>query len=296
MWQDVMAVVAPIVICALVGAGWKYRKLPYPSDFIGSFVMNVAGPCLVLNGLTSTSIHMSDLLSIAGIGVLLMVGMIVTAALVLRVAGLSNATYLPVFLFPNTGNMGLPVCLFAFGEPGLALAISYFLFMMLAHFTLGMMIVQGGRLTFGQSLLNLLKQPMIYAMIIGLVVAVSGWEVPAWIKNTTRLIGDATIPLMLATLGTSLVSLKVHRWRRAVWLSVARQVLMLVVAYLVCELMGLQGLVRDVVLIQAVMPAAVYNYLFALRFSQAPDDVAGVVVLSTLLSLILLPVFVALLL
>ncbi len=293
MLQQVLAVIAPIVICAMVGAGWKLCRLNYPSDFIGLLVMNVAGPCLIVKSLISTPVNLHAMLDVVYVGLLIMVVTFCIGWIVLRAAHLSSATYMPTLIFPNTANMGLPVCLFAFGEPGLTLAIGYFLFMMVAQFTLGFVLVQDGKQTLGGAILGLLKQPMIYAMVLGLGLVATGVQLPVWAENTVNLIGGVTVPLMLMALGAALVSLKVGRWWRAIWLSAARQTINLVVAVGACAVLGLSGLLKNVILIEAIMPAAVYNYLFALRFQQAPDEVAGIVVVSTFLSILILPFFVA---
>ncbi len=293
MLQQVLAVVAPIIICAMVGAGWKLRRLNYPSDFIGLLVMNIAGPCLIIKSLISTPVSLDAMFDMVYVGVFIMAVTFCLGWVVLRVAGLSTATYIPPLIFPNTANMGLPVCLFAFGEPGLVLAIGYFLFMMIAQFTLGFVLMQGGQQTLWGAILGLLKQPMIYAMALGLGLVATGTRLPLWAENSVNLIGSVAVPLMLMTLGAALVSLKVGRWWRALYLTGTRQVINLVVAFGACAVLDLSGLLKNVILIEAIMPAAVYNYLFALRFQQEPDEVAGMVVVSTFLSLLLLPFFVA---
>jgi predicted permease len=121
----------------------------------------------------------------------------------------------------------------------------------------------------------------------------TGWSLPAWLSNTTGILGGATIPLMLITLGVSLAQLKVARWRHSLLFSLLRVLGGFGLAVLVAGLFGLQGIERGVLILQFSMPVAVFNYLLALRYEREPGEVAGMVVLSTLLAFVLLPFIVS---
>ena len=62
---------------------------------------------------------------------------------------------------------------------------------------------------------------------------------------------------------------------------------------IVCELMGITGISRNVVLLQCAMPIAVFNYLLALRYDRRPDEIAAMVLVSTLMAFIGLPFLLA---
>ena len=119
-------------------------------------------------------------------------------------------------------------------------------------------------------------------------------RLPLWLENSFTLLGSFTIPLMLLTLGVSLAQLQVKDFARSGWLAVARLSIGLMVGLAIAELMGLEGVIRNVVIIQSTMPAAVFNYLMAKRYQQSPEAVAGLVVMSTLLSFATLPLLLAL--
>lgn len=296
MLEQLLNILAPIVICAGIGIGWKLSGVDYPSDFIGRLVMNIGAPCLIMHSLTSTNIDLQVLTDVALVALLVLTATLLIGLMVLRAFGLNHRTYLPPLLFPNSGNMALPLCLFAFGQTGLALAIGYFLTMMLAHLILGVLILEGTDKGIKAALINLLKQPMLYSMLLGLLFVFNAWTLPVWAGHSIQLISGVTIPLMLITLGVALTSLKISFWRRALLLSVFKLALSLAVALLACQWLGITGLPRKVILVQAAMPAAVFNYLFAVRYRQQPDEVAGLVVASTLLSALLLPLLFTLLL
>jgi predicted permease len=211
--------------------------------------------------------------------------------LILRALRMNISAFLPPLLFPNNGNMGLPLCLFAFGELGLALALGSFMVMMIATFTLGLLIVSpGGWL---DRFRDMGRQPVIYSMVIALTMLVTGSRLPLWLDNTVTLIGGFAIPLMTITLGVSLASIKVGAWQRSLVFSLARIFGGLAFGLVACWMMDVQGVARGVVLLQSAMPVAVFNYLLALRYDRHPQEVAAMVVTSTLIAFVTLPFLLA---
>ncbi len=289
MILQLLNILAPILVCSVIGIAWKRLGYDYPSDFIGRLVMNVGAPCLILNSLTTNEIQLAALADVVIVAVLVLIATLVVFIPILKAFGFNHRTYLPPLMFSNSGNMALPLCLFAFGEQGLALAIGYFITMMLAHVTLGLLILEGAERGLGDALVNLGKQPMLYSMLLGLVIVLNDWSLPLWAAHSIDLLAGVTIPLMLITLGVSLTSLKVGFWQRALGLSLIKAVLGVGVALVACQLLDIQGITRDVIIVQAAMPAAVFNYLFAVRYRQQPEEVAGIVVASTLLVAAILP-------
>lgn len=191
-------------------------------------------------------------------------------------------------MLPNTGNMGLPLCLFAFGDIGLALGIAYFTISALLQFTVGISIAAGG-----MSVKRALSTPHIYVVSLAVLLLWTGTTLPEWVSNTVHLIGQFTIPLMLLFLGVSLARLTVQGVGRAVILSVVRIGGGLAVGVLLVWAFGLTGPAAGVVLIQSSMPVAVFNYLFAQYYDNSPAEVAGLVVVSTAISFATLPFLLA---
>jgi len=135
----------------------------------------------------------------------------------------------------------------------------------------------------------LVSNPIILSVFVAVAMVVGDWQLPVALQNSVELIGGLTIPLMLITLGVSLARLGVRHVGDALLFAVARLVIGLLAGWLVCEWLALEGVLRGIVLIQSSMPVAVFNYLFAERYQQGPERVAGMVVVSTLLSFLLLP-------
>lgn len=288
MLGELFAVIAPILICAGLGYAWARKGIDYPVEFVTRLVMNVGAPCLILASFSNADIDISKMAELTAASLVILAIMAVIGIVIIRSMRLELGTFLPSLLFPNIGNIGLPLCLFAFGEPGLALALTIFLLIFSLQLTVGIILVAGRR-----HLGGLVKQPVLWATAIALILVAMDWSLPVWLDNTTSILGGFTIPLMLVTLGVSLAQLKVAEWKHSLLFSVSRVLGGFLLAWLVAGWFGLQGVERGVLILQFSMPVAVFNYLLALRFDREPGEVAGMVVLSTLLAFACLPFMVA---
>lgn len=288
MLQELLAVIAPILICAGIGYTWARKGLDYPVDFVTRVVMNVGAPCLIIASFNEAAIDPGRLGEVAVATLLVLLIMTAVGATLTRALRLRITTFLPSVMFANIGNMGLPLCYFAFGETGLALGLVVFLVVFTLQMSLGLMLVAGHA-----NVLQLLKQPVLWATAIAVTMVLRDWALPQWLANTAGLLGDITIPLMLITLGVSLASLKIVEWRHSLLFSAVRVVGGFAVGWLVAGWFGLEGVERGVLILQSAMPVAVFNYLLALRYQREPGEVAGMVVMSTLLAFISLPFIVA---
>jgi predicted permease len=287
MYFQIFTVLFPVILCAFLGALWARSGQRYDSDFVSRLVLNIGAPALILSTLSQVDIDPSLFADIAIACVLVSVIMAILGFVIPRLLGDDVRTYLPSFVFPNVGNMGLPVCMFAFGEQGLALALIFFMVLSVAHFPVGILMA-GGREAGG--LTGIIKMPILYAIALAVLLMMSGAVLPDFLNNAVSLIGAMTIPLMLITLGVSLYSLKVSGWGKALLYSLIRILGGLSAGLLVVWWLDIEGVARSVVLIQSSMPVAVFNYLFAVRFDRQPDSVAGLVVVSTILSFVSLPI------
>ena len=284
LFSDIIAVMAPVFLIAALGYGWARAELPYSGPFITTFMINVATPCLVFATLLRLRFEATELATIAGASLACLTLAAAAAFAILRLSGQSLRIYLPALIFPNSGNMGMPLCLFAFGEAGLGLAVVFFAVLAVAQFTLGPAIA-AGRLDLGQ----MARTPLVHAVALALLLQALGLELPRWAANTTKLLGDCAVPLMLLSLGVALASLRVTGLGRAVAMSTLRLVLGFAVGLTVATALGLEGTIRGVVILESSMPVAVFNYLWAVRYQTAPEEVAGMVLGSTLLAFAALP-------
>lgn len=289
MIAELFAILAPIFISTLIGFLWGKSGQDYPADFISKLVMNVGSPCLILGTMAKVDIDPKIMGHVALATLLTLTAIGFISFILFRFLGWKISTYLPAVILPNNGNMGLPLCLFAFGQLGLALALGSFMVMMLITFTFGLWIVadtgQGNK----DRIKMLLQEPVIYAMLISVVVLVTDTQMPKWLGNTLDLLGGIAIPLMTIALGVSLAKLQVNSWQRSFFVGCLRVFGGLLIGWCVCELMGLQSTERSVVLLQSAMPVAVFNFMLAARFNGDTEDAAAMVVVSTLISFVSLP-------
>jgi len=288
MLNELFAVIAPILICAGLGYGWARKGIDYPVDFVTRLVMNIGAPCLILSSFSNAGIDIGKMAEVSAAALVILLIMLVLGGVLIRLMRLKISTFLPSLLFPNIGNMGLPLCLFAFGQTGLALGLTVFLVIFTLQMSLGILLTAGH----GHPR-ELLKQPVLWATVIAVVLVSIGESLPVWLDNTTSILGGATIPLMLITLGVSLAQLKVAEWKHSLLFSLIRVLGGFGLAVLVAGMFGLKGVDRGVLILQSSMPVAVFNYLLALRYQREPGEVAGMVVLSTLLAFALLPFIVS---
>jgi predicted permease len=284
MIEELFNVVAPVFICVGLGWGWAKTGRPYDTTLISSLVMAIGAPCLVFSTLSSLTVSFQVVGQFGCAALVVMALSALIGLTVLHLAGVPKRAFLPVILFPNVGNMGLPLCLFAFGKAGLSLAIVVFAVYTIIQFTVGAWLYSGETRA-----LALLKMPIIYAVLISLVVLFTGITPPPWFDKTTELLGDFTIPLMLITLGVSLAQLHVENIRRAISVSLFRLAIGFSVGLLVASLFRLSAPAHGVLILQSTMPAAVFNYLLAAHYNRYANDTAGIVVISTVIAMAALP-------
>jgi len=281
---DLFAIITPVFICAAIGYGWARRGMPFDNEFTTSFTSNIAFPCLIVATLGRLEIDPNAFSQMAFAGAITVIATAAVAAPILKLAGYPQPVYLPSLVFGNVGNIGLPLCLFAFGEEGLALAIVFMTVFMMIQFTFGIWVSSGHG-----SISILLRTPLVWAALTGIALQLLDFRPPKWIDNTIGLIGDLAIPLMLLTLGVSLAKLRVTSLWRSTALSVGRLAIGLAVGLAVVEVLDMEGTARGILILQSTMPVAVLNYLFAARYDRSPQEVAGLVLVSTVISFVTLP-------
>jgi predicted permease len=284
MLYSIFSIIAPVFICALIGYTWVKKGVPFETGFVSTLVMNVGAPCLIFSTFMDIELSRSAFLTMAGAALITMVIFALVGYVVLKAFELDQRCYLPGQIFANVGNMGLPLCLLAFGDEGLALGLTYFTVNIMFGFTVGMAI-SSGKLSFSE----LMRNPMFWTVIVTVTLMFAGVKSPEWLYNTTNLIGGLTIPLMLIALGVSLGRFKITSFRRSISLSILRLGLGFVTGNAIAMLMGMEGAARGILIIECTMPIAVFAYLFALRYDRQPEEVAATVVISTLMSFVMLP-------
>ncbi|SOH94916.1 hypothetical protein SAMN06273572_10667 [Monaibacterium marinum] len=280
-------ILGPIIAITAIGYMFGRSSIRLHTETLSVLIVLVATPALIFSTLTSLEVSLEVLGIMAGAAALCMAVSAGLAALVLTCTGRSIRSFLPPLIFPNSGNMGLPLVILAFGEQGALLGVAYFFVVALAQHSIGFSIYAGS-----VRLRVLLRQPLFYALIAVLLVIGFSIPVPQVVLTTTQMLGGMMIPAMLLLLGTSLASLKVADLAPALIVATGRLLIGVVSAVVAIMLLDLRGVPAGVVFLLATMPAAIVNYIFAERFQFNPEQVAGTVVVSTVLTFVCLPTLV----
>ena len=278
------AILAPVFLCPAIGYIWAKHGNDFDIEFVNRVSADLAAPCLIFATFTKTHIDWQIIRDI-GMACLAVIALsAVAVSILLFVSRLDIRGYLPPLMFSNCGNVGLPVCLFAFGETGLALGIVFFAISLTLNLVISPWVAAGTG-----SPLVIFCSPIVYAVAVAFIFVWYQIQPPLWLDNTTSLLGSMLVPLMLITLGVSLSRIPVSKIYVNLWPSMIRLIVGFSVGLLVTELFDLEGTVRAIVIIQSATPIAVFNYLFAARYQRKAEQVASMVVLSTLGSFATLP-------
>jgi len=284
----VLNITAPVFLLAAVGFVWVKLGFEYRVAFVTRMAMTLSVPCLIFVALMQSDVGAEALAALTLASVVAYALVMVVCFAVVKLARLNMQTYLAPLIFGNTGNLGLPLALFAFGETGLGYAVVVFAVMAILSFTIGIWMVAGGG-----SVRRLVQEPLVAATLLGALFLWQGWETPAFLTNTISLIGQMAIPMMLITLGVAVARLETTAMGRAVVLSLVKLAICLLCGWLAARWFGLGPVAAGVLIMQVATPVAVTSYLLAEKYGADAQPVAGLVVASTLLSVIALPLILA---
>ncbi len=292
MLNDLFAVMAPTLVGTLIGWIWAKKSIAFPADFVSKMVMNIGTPCLFLSVMSQVQVSADEMSKLAGAFAIGLGLMALVSMFIIRVMRLDMRAYLPPLIFPNNGNMGLPICLFAIGQEGLALALAPFMVMVLAQFTLGLFIVAPQEGSKWRRSWNIIRHPIIISMLVSLLLLTHYITLPRWLNNTVDVMGGFAIPLMMITLGVSLARFRLTLWPKTLFFSVLRVVGGAAIGVLVCRWLNITGNEAVVITLQMAMPMAVMNYVIALEYDRKADEVAAMVLMSTLVGFAFLPLLI----
>ena len=275
----------------IIGVGYYLGKKDsnFDTTFITNFAGNIGTPAMIFYTITTTGVTLDVFIEYFIYAVIIIAGFAIVGFIFLFILKKDTITELPPLILPNTGNMGVPICLFAYGTEGLGVASAIASVIILFPFTIGVLLAKKSF-----SLDILVKNVPIYGIIIAVLFLYFEWEVPGYIENTTFLLTYTTIFLVLMSLGIALTRLKVVSWTHASILGAVRVVIGPIIGFALIKFLGLTGFAAGVLLIQSSMPSAVLTYLVGSMYSEkrAVDNVASVIVTSTLMSFISAPVIV----
>jgi len=287
MLERIVGIVFPIY--AIVAVGYAYGRWKKPDmAFANQLNMDIFVPAIVFAALASKSFDIGQNIPLLIGCALVVLGTGLLAWPIARAMGVATNTFVPPMMFKNSGNMGLPLMVLAFGEDALPAAVVLFFVENVMHYALGTWM-----LDHRAKLWNLWRIPVIAAALAGLAVSMTKfplWQ-PLWLG--VKMLGDVSIPLLLFSLGVRLTDSHHADWKISIVAAVASPLLGIAMALLVNLLLGLSGRDAAMMILFGALPPAVLNYIFAERYQQEPDRVASIVMIGNTASLVSIPLTLA---
>ena len=288
-----LSIFASVVLPVFIVAGFGFlleRRFRMPVVPVNQVVLYVLMPCFIFTSLLPVDFRSDEPLRIGVFAVLLTVAMIGVALLVAGLLRLDRVTTSALVLtaaFPNLGNYGLSVVLLAYGTEGVRYGTILLAVQMLFGLTLAVFIASSGSASLRRSLGEVARQPALYAVVAALALGFTRVPVPAPIATAIALPAQAAIPVMLLVLGMQISgTARIEAPRLVSAVVVTRLVVGTLVGVALAVALGIGGVARDVMIVGAAMPTAVFTTLTATQFGTRPRFVSDVVVAGTLVSIV----------
>ncbi len=283
MIYQIFSIIFPVVAIVLVGYFYATKFQPN-METANTINMNIFLPALMFSVLSKESFHIQNYQLLAISGVIVILGSGILAWIIAKALNINIKTFVPPMMFNNTGNIGLPLAVLAFGEIALGAAVVLFAIEMLLHFTFGAYI-----LSKNTNFMSIFRSPILIATLAGLSVNIIEFELWLPITQMIDLLGQAAIPLLLFTLGTRLIGINFGDWKLGVLGSFLCPLLGLIVALAAIQFIELEHLHYQQLILFSVLPPAVLNHMMAEKYKQQPETVASIVMIGNIGSLIVLP-------
>ena len=273
----------------VVGIGYFLGKKNPKIDttFITNYSANFGAPALFIFAITSSGITYDVFSEYFIYSVIALICFAITGVIFLFFMKKDISRELPPFFLPNTGNMGIPICLFAYGSLGMGVAAAISSLVVLLHFTVNIFLASKKF-----DIKIILKSPSTYAVIIAVAFLYFDLEMPKFVLNTVMLLAYGMIVMILMSLGVALTQMKVFSFKDAVITSTGRVIIGPLIGLAVIKLFDLSGVSAGVILIQSSMPSAILCYLVASMYSPKVivDNISSTIVVSTIMSLVTIPI------
>ena len=280
-------VIIPVFFIVLVGYLYASRFRPDMSAF-NRIALDVLAPLLVYSALAAKDFQIGEHWSLLIGGTVLILGSGLLAMPLAKFTRAQPRTLVPVVMFNNCGNMGLPLALLAFGSEHFGAAVALFSVSNLLHFSLGARITsQSARSR------DLLLSPLMIATLLGFASAFTEVRPPEVLMSGMKLLGDALLPMMLFALGTRLTALTRAGLAMGMLGALARPLIGLAIGIPLAWALGLEGAARGQLLLFAALPPAVIQFMLAERYQQEPDKVGAMIMLGNALAMVFVPLALA---
>ena len=279
----------------IVGIGYFLgKKSPnLDTSFITNYAANFGTPALVIFAVLSSGVTFNIFAEYFIYSLIAIIAFAITGIVFLIPMKKDYIRELPPFILPNTGNMGIPICLFAYGSLGMGVAAAISSVVVLLHFTLNIFLANKKF-----DIKIIIKSPSFYSILFAVFFLYFEIKTPTFVLNTVMLLAYGMIVLILISLGVALTKLKVFSFKSSAISSIGRVIIGPIIGFILIKIFNLSGFAAGVLLIQSSMPSAILTYLIASMYSpkEIVDNIASMIVVSTLMSLVTVPitVFIAL--
>jgi len=284
MIDQVFSIVAPLFF--IVGVGYIYGTWVNPEMGIANrLIMEVFMPALIFHVMIQEDFYPTQYLTLIAGGVLLMLGSGVLALGLAKVMGWAPHSFVPPAMFSNWANLGIPLYVFTLGDQALDGGVMLVVAGNILCFTIGTYIYSG-RL----SGLDVLKTPIIIAVVAGLSINALGLSVPEFVDTPINMLGQVAIPLMLFSLGVRLTKVSLNDNVIGTVMAIFCPVVGISLALLIVRVLPLSELHANILILFGVLPPAIINFMLAEQYGTDPEKVASMVIIGNLLSIITIPI------
>ena len=287
IYLKLFEVLFPVFFIVGIGVFLGKKNPNFDTSFITTYSGNFGTPALVIFALTAGGVTFDVFKEFFIYAIILLAVFGIVGLVFLVLMKKDYIRELPTFILPNTGNMGIPICLFAYGELGMGMAASISSLVVLLHFTLNIFLAKRA---FDFQII--FKSPAFYVIIFTVLLLYFEQPIPQFVMNTVMLLAYGMIVMILMSLGVALTQMKVFSFKDALITSTGRVIIGPIIGFVVVKIFDLTGAAAGVVLLQSSMPSAILCYLIASMYSpkEIVDNISSTIVVSTIMSLVTIPI------
>ena len=289
LYLKLFEIIFPVFFVIAIGYFLGKKNPNLDTSFITNYAANFGTPSLIIFALTSTGVTFAIFAEYFIYALILLINFGIVGIIFLILMKKDYIRELPPFILPNTGNMGIPICLFAYGKLGMGVAAAISSLVVFLHFTLNVFLAKKEF-----DFIILLKSTSFYAILITVAFLYFEIDMPQFVLNTVMLLAYTMIVLILMSLGIALTQMKIFSFKSAFISSIGRVIVGPIIGFILIKIFNLSGFAAGVLLIQSSMPSAILCYLVASMYSpkEVVDNISSMIVLSTIMSLITVPIIV----
>jgi predicted permease len=285
LFLTILNIILPVIFVVLIGYLWNKYNKDFNPIAVTKLVANIGLPCLIYDSLTRSNLTINIYFKIFLSAFLVLAIGFLFGYLLIKIFRLPSIKLTTPLMHPNTGNMGIPLSLLAFGNEGLALAAGFASIVMVSHFTANTAISSGN-----YTLKKIIFSPVLLSLIFSLIILFYKIEMPIFFNSITKILSGFVIPLVLLSLGISLSKINIKKLKIGFILGLFKLISGPFIGLLVVYLLKLDGNVAKVVILQASMPAAILTYLIAAQNNSYDQEIGTAVFVSTIGSAFSIPI------